>query len=689
LRLELHPATRLVPIPSVTASAPLASFPDFDPTSDPKVFSMIARLPLPLVLAASLLLFGVHAAVRAQESPAPPQEKPAADAAVDPAPAEKPAEPAANAEAPEAGQEDLDKATITKLTAKSMADLESVVELCESALKKGLDEGNQKYARDLMTATLYDQATRLSRLIFDQQPVDPRWPNIRDLAMARLTKAVEIRPEMGNVHLLIARLQGLPNGDRDQAKTSAEKALTLLADDPSQLSLAYQARAALAEKPESMLEDLAKAIELDQRNLDAWRMRGVYYLTQGEFEKALADFQQLLERDPEDMAAHQAIAQTFRAMKQYDKALDHLKKVTEADPQASLAYTLRAQILEEQGDLAGAVESLNDAVKAQPRDIGALLSRARLRTAQEQFDLARSDLERALEIRPGLPQAILLRSLISAAQDRFGAAIGDIQQLLRQAPDNEDLKLQLGTYYEGDKRPRRAIELYSELLKGNQENWQALRRRGDAYLSIGQHADAIRDYDAALKLQENETGVLNNLAWVLATSPDDNLRDGKRALELAKKACELTEYKAPHIISTLAACHAEAGDFDEAIRVSQKAVEDDQDQQKQLQSELDAYKERKPWREKQLTEENTADLEARDAAEDDLPGSPTNESDVLEDLEKKSTDESAEKAGEEPKADAEENKAADDDDDDDEEEEEEEEEDNEESDAASDKGARR
>ena len=136
--------------------------------------------------------------------------------------------------------------------------------------------------------------------------------------------------------------------------------------------------------------------------------------------------------------------------------------------------------------------------------------------------------------------------------------------------------------------------------------------RGDALLGVGKHAEAIADYDAALKFQPDESGVLNNLAWVLATSPQDALRDGQRALKLATTACEVTKYEAPHILSTLAAAYAETGDFPTAIEWSTKAValagqqlkaveqegndlEELKEQLDQLEKELAEYQQSKPW----------------------------------------------------------------------------------------------
>src|SRR5262249_53532226 len=99
----------------------------------------------------------------------------------------------------------------------------------------------------------------------------------------------------------------------------------------------------------------------------------------------------------------------------------------------------------------------------------------------------------------------------------------------------------------------------------------------------------------------------NNLAWVLATSPDDGVRNASRSVELGSKAAELTENKQSHILSTLAAGYAESGDFAKAREWSQKAVDlgnDDAETSAQLKKELESYQASKPWREKQIIEEN-------------------------------------------------------------------------------------
>ena len=93
----------------------------------------------------------------------------------------------------------------------------------------------------------------------------------------------------------------------------------------------------------------------------------------------------------------------------------------------------------------------------------------------------------------------------------------------------------------------------------------------------------------------------NNLSWVLSTSPQDELRDGKKAVEYGKEAAELTEFKKAHILSTLASSYAEAGDFKNALKWAKKSVEvgekEKSSQLEDLKKEVEAYKKGKKWRE--------------------------------------------------------------------------------------------
>jgi len=108
----------------------------------------------------------------------------------------------------------------------------------------------------------------------------------------------------------------------------------------------------------------------------------------------------------------------------------------------------------------------------------------------------------------------------------------------------------------------------------------------------------VADYDKALQLRPKDVAVLNNLAWVLATAPEEKVRDGKRALILAQEVSRLTNYRQDYVLSTLAAAYAEAGDFQSARQWAAKAVElGSKEHVEQLKLELQSYQAGKPWRE--------------------------------------------------------------------------------------------
>ncbi len=137
----------------------------------------------------------------------------------------------------------------------------------------------------------------------------------------------------------------------------------------------------------------------------------------------------------------------------------------------------------------------------------------------------------------------------------------------------------------------------------------ALRPDFRAYNSIGsiQHrqgkrAEALQSYANALIVLPDMSVTLTNMAWILATAPDDSLRDGKRALQLALRANELSGGADPIYLHTLAACYAENGDFAHAIATAQHAIERAQAQSmkpliEQLRSEISLYELGLPYRE--------------------------------------------------------------------------------------------
>ena len=285
-------------------------------------------------------------------------------------------------------------------------------------------------------------------------------------------------------------------------------------------------------------------------------------------------------------------------LKRYDDALVCLDGAIERYPESAQLFANRARIHAIQGNNEKALADLDKALQMEPRSVQFMLLRARVYQAAHDSERALDDVNEVLRMRPGFPEALQLHAYLSAGSGKFDEAIGDLEELKNIAPDNAELLLQLGMFYVADKRTQQGIDIFSQILADDSHNWLAHRARGDAYLNLGKQAEALADYEAALESQAENSGILNNLAWLLATSPDEKLRDGKRSVELATTACKLTKYEEAHILSTLAAGYAEMGDFASAVHWSEEAVAVGRASQKeQLAKELQSYHDKKPWRE--------------------------------------------------------------------------------------------
>jgi tetratricopeptide (TPR) repeat protein len=308
---------------------------------------------------------------------------------------------AASAWAENEGLAELDRATQLKITADTFDDLAAVIEHAEAALEQGLNEENAAFAKALLASAHYERGAVLSAMIFGEEGADPRWPQLRRLALPELEKALELRPNQPRASFLLARLQTLPGGDRDAALKALDAVIAAKEVEPAILVKSYPLRAGLQVEDAKRLADFNKAIELAPDQPGALRARGLFYLVKENVKGAIADLQKAAELEPGDVPTIEALSLALMMDKQFDAALKHLNEAIRLSPDSSTLYANRARLYIAEKQLDKALADLDKAITRQPSSLPTLLLRARVHAQTGDVQKALGDVSQALAMRPG------------------------------------------------------------------------------------------------------------------------------------------------------------------------------------------------------------------------------------------------------------------------------------------------
>jgi tetratricopeptide (TPR) repeat protein len=222
-----------------------------------------------------------------------------------------------------------------------------------------------------------------------------------------------------------------------------------------------------------------------------------------------------------------------------------------------------------EGDAERALAALDRAVDLDGLCADAIRARGLLLMEVGELDRAAADLDRAVRLVPDSARCELERGTVCLIRGRLKEALTAFERALALAPDLAAAHASRAAALFRLGRPEEALEAISIAVAARPDSDADLHNRAVVRTALGQYGEAIRDYERALAINPTSGGSHNNLAWLLATAPDPALRDGPRALRHARAAL-----KRGHIgswLDTLAAAHAECGDFKAAVRAEAQA----------------------------------------------------------------------------------------------------------------------
>jgi Tfp pilus assembly protein PilF len=216
-------------------------------------------------------------------------------------------------------------------------------------------------------------------------------------------------------------------------------------------------------------------------------------------------------------------------------------------------------------------------------------------------DLAIVEFSEAIRLKPDVDWVYYDRANAYTDKGDYDRAIANYNEVIRLDPDFVSAYTKRGLAYDNNGKYDKAIADENEAIRLKLKNVEAYNNRGLAYYHQGDYDRAVADYSEAILLDPYYEFPYNNLAWLLAVCPDAHVRNGAKAVDYATKACELSEWRIPGWIHTLAAAYAEVGDFDNAVKWETKYLESalSKEASEKAHQQLSLYEQKKPYHEEE------------------------------------------------------------------------------------------
>ncbi len=341
-----------------------------------------------------------------------------------------------------------------------------------------------------------------------------------------------------NLALLLVR----GHEDDPQAIREAQEHFRALLDINSRCLDAHLNLGTLASRlgrHEEAVEHYRAALNIDPHRSEVLYNLGLELERTGDLDGALENYRACVDLDSTCTPALNALGRLYRARSERGKAWDQFQAALRADPKNAPALRNLGILCEDDGRYAEAVEYYQAALSLDPGMAEAWVRMGVCRRRTGDLTGAENAYRRALELHPTYFEALGDLAGMAYAAGRFEDAAAGYRRALELKPRDVGLRVNLAVSYQ----------------------------------QLGEYAQAVRLLEEGLRDQAGQVTLMHELAKVLATAPDDSVRDGARALELATAVVERLEAPRPEAFRTLAAAYAAVGEYEPAVEAIQRAVE--------------------------------------------------------------------------------------------------------------------
>ncbi len=345
-----------------------------------------------------------------------------------------------------------------------------------------------------------------------------------------------------------------------------------------------------------------KAIELNPAFAMPYNSRALMYSAKGDYDRAIRDFDQAIKLDPEFTNAYHDRGFMYLTRGDLDRAIRDFDQAIELDPANADVYNNRGLAYYGKGDYDRAIRNFDQAIELNPEYAEVYNNRAQLYLRKGKHDLAIRDYDQSIKLNPKNVQAYTERGFAYYGKGDRDQAIRDFSEAIRLNPSYALAYQSRGLAYQSKGDNELAIRDFGKAIELNPADALSHKAIGQVLMGLGRAKEATKHYRRALELRGDWPEVLNDLAWILATHEDPELRNGAEALRFAERVCQLQNYKAPAALDTLAAAYAEAGHFDQAVETAEKAVRlalaaGQQELGKGIRNRLKLYQAKRPYHE--------------------------------------------------------------------------------------------